>query len=129
MARIYLPGEVWSYQTRDSEPFSRVFILKVDRQTNGEEIFHVSIDNLAIRAPETPGGLISEIGHLPLSRTCLEESLTERIAYVGELPDISQGYALWHAAFERGEASVIDIPIADIVQTTEYAVLTSDNRD
>ncbi|MFM1814237.1 MAG: hypothetical protein RLZ98_932 [Pseudomonadota bacterium] len=122
MARIYLPGEVWRYQARDEEPLSRVFIAKVDRQENGEEIFHVALDNLAIRAPGHGEGMLTEIGHLPVSRACLEASLTDRIPYVGQVPDVSEGYAQWHAAFMSGEAGVFDIPIAEIVGAMERAM-------
>lgn len=129
MARIYLPGEVWGYESREQEPNARCFIVKIDRQENGEEIFHVALDNLAIETPAMPDDVLTEISHLPLSRLCLEASLTKRVAYVGSMPDVGEGYERWHEAFAKGEAGVFDIPIARIVEAMEQAMQDGDEMD
>lgn len=132
MARIYLPGEVWHYASRDSEPHARCFIVKIDRQENGEEIFHIALDNLAIQGPDLEDGapgVLTVIGHLPVSRQCLEASLTQRATFAGEVPDVDDGYRRWHEAFKAGEAGVFDIPLATIVEVMERAVQDGDEID
>lgn len=122
MAHVYLPGEVWRFKARAHEPMARVFVVRVDRQENGEEIHHVAIDNVAIASPASPGGKATEIQHLPVSRATLDSSVTERVPWREAMPDIGPGYETWHRDFAAGKAGVFDIPLRDILDIMERTI-------
>lgn len=115
MAIVYLEGQVWRYKSRPQDIDSRLFIQKVDRQENGEEIFHVSLDGLRLSDDPDDERSVQTISHLPLSRQSLEASILEKLSFAGERPDYQEGYDQWHKAFAVGEAGVFDIPANEIV--------------
>jgi hypothetical protein len=59
--------------------------------------------------------------HAPVTRQALEASVTELVQEGAALPDISEGYAVWLLAFEKGQAGVFTLPVAQIVQHIEDA--------
>jgi hypothetical protein len=114
-------GQVWRYQTRAGEEPSRLYLVRVDRGPSGQAIYHIYLDGLKLRNPLMAGGVQDHLPHAPVSRESLEASVIELLGSDAEMPDISEGYAAWLLAFEKGRAGFFTMPVAQIVQHIEDA--------
>jgi hypothetical protein len=115
----FAPGQLWSYAHRAGEEGSTVQVIRVEREPGLGTIVHVSIHGLRFRNSMAPGGTGDRIGHLPFAEDALRGSVR---AVVGEREpdrDAQEGYATWRAAFERGEAGVFTVSLAEVVGMME----------
>jgi hypothetical protein len=117
----FKPGQIWSYQTRAGEEASKLYIARIDRGLGSRALFHLYIDGLQLKNPKFPGGEQDHLVHLPISREALEASVTELLQSDAAMPDISLGYADWLLSFEKGQAGVFTIPVAQAIQHIENA--------
>ncbi|MGF1592761.1 MAG: hypothetical protein ACFCUW_05745 [Kiloniellaceae bacterium] len=116
-----MTGQVWRYQTRPGEEASRLYLARIDRGLGSRAIYHVYIDGLQLRNPKIEGGVQDHLVHMPLSREAIEASVVELLESEAEMPDISEGYALWLLSFERGQAGIFTIPVYQALQHIENA--------
>jgi hypothetical protein len=114
-------GQIWRYDTRPGEEGSRLFIARIDRGLGGQTIYHIYLDGLQLKNPLFAGGVQDRLLHAPVTREALEASVTELLQSDAEMPDISEGYAEWLLAFEKGQAGVFPMPVKEIVQYIEDA--------
>ena len=114
-------GQVWSYHTRPGEEGSRIYLARIDRGMGPRDIYHLYIDGLKLKNPKMEGGMQDHLVHLPIVREALEASVTELLQSDAEMPDISEGYALWLLSFEKGQAGVFTIPVDQAIQYVEKA--------
>lgn len=112
---VFEAGQIWEYRTRPGEESSRLYIARVD-QLRGGAAFHIFLDGLHLK---NPGGEQSSLGHAPVNEETLKASVTSLVAERANVPDVSEGYNLWRAAYDRGEAGVFDIPVANLIQFIE----------
>jgi hypothetical protein len=126
----YSEGQAWSYKTRIGEQESKIYIAQVDNDPKLGQIYHIYIDNIAIKNPHIKEGIQNYLPHAPVSQKTLDDSVTNLIeSHVDPLPDISEGYLTWKEAFVKGEAGVFTIPADKIVQYIEDVVTgKNDNR-
>ncbi|MBB6099341.1 hypothetical protein HNR42_002782 [Deinobacterium chartae] len=115
----YVAGQVWSYHTRPGEEESVLRVLKAETHRTLGTIVHVSLEGLDLRGPGgTPG---SSIGHLPFAEQALEASVTELLGHDPYPHGDGEGYRIWRDAFERGEAGVWTLPVAEALSALEQA--------
>jgi hypothetical protein len=68
------------------------------------------------------GGLQAELPHAPVNVECLDKSVTLFERFCESMPDISEGYSIWKQAYDKGDAGVFSIAVAEIVQYIEDVV-------
>jgi len=117
----FRPGQIWAYQTRPGEEASKLYLARIDRDLGSRALFHLYVDGLQLKNPKFPGGVQDHLVHIPVSREALEASVTELLQSDAAMPDISEGYALWLLSFEKGQAGVFTIPVAQAIQHIENA--------
>ncbi len=110
-------GQVWGYDTRAHEQRSHLTIVQFDSTS-----VHVSVSGLKIKDPESVDGIADSIGHLPLSRKVFENSATKLIGTVQQLPSFEDGLNDWIKAKKRGEATLISIPVKDVITQVELMI-------
>ncbi|VFR47223.1 hypothetical protein BER2_3484 [plant metagenome] len=118
----YEAGQVWRYQTRPGEEQSRVLINKVERHDTLGWIFHISVLAVQVKNPCSDGGISTALPHFPVSAQTLKDSLLEVEGSQAPNPDYLEGYEIWKAAFDKGEAGVFTLTVADIVGVVEQTI-------
>ena len=121
-AAEYAEGQIWRYLTRPGEEGSRLYIARIDAEERHGPIYHLYVDGLRIGNPLAPGGIQDHMPHIPVDRKTLDGSVTELIGTVPNPPDVTDGYDLWRAAFDKGSAGVFTIPVSAIVQAIEDSI-------
>lgn len=117
----YQVGQIWAYHTRQGEEHSRLLITQIDHFEGHDTIFHLYIDQLEMKGPHTNASapINSELPHVPVTQSTLDESVTKLIGTASDLPDNSEGYTIWRTAFDDHKAGVFDLPLKDIVRCLE----------
>ena len=90
----YVPGQVWDYKHRESEPLSTLTVLKLTTHLSGRTVIHIRIDDVHIT--DLSGEQISHtISHTVLNSDGLDRSVTQLVRQSPTIPDFSEGYAHW----------------------------------
>lgn len=118
----YAESQVWSYKARKGEETSRVLINKVETNPKLGNIFHISVSGVKVKNPRIAGGISTDLPHFPVSEETLKKSLTKLTGKSLPNPDYYEGYQTWKSAFDKGEAGVFTIDVADIVGVIEQAI-------
>lgn len=119
----YKIGQVWSYNTREGEEESRIFIVRADPDEKLGTIYHIYVDGLHIKNPHSASGSQDYLPHSPVSEKTLDNSVTSLvIENTSDLPDVSEGYKTWKEAFDKGQGGIFTIPVSQIVQYIEDIV-------
>ncbi|VFR21729.1 hypothetical protein ANK1_3339 [plant metagenome] len=118
----YEAGQVWRYRTRPGEEQSRVLINKAERHDTLGWIFHISVLAVQVKNPRSEGGISTALPHFPVSAQTLKDSLMEVEGSQAPNPDYLEGYEIWKAAFDKGEAGVFTLSVADIVGVVEQTI-------
>ena len=118
----FIPGQIWSYDTRANESTSRLTIVAVDDDPKHGLIVHISVEGLALRTPQVPNGISETVSHMPFSEDALKSCVVELLQSEAPLPDYRDGYDTWKDAFDRGEAGVFSISVADAIDAMESAI-------
>ncbi|MBI1384092.1 MAG: hypothetical protein GC150_04195 [Rhizobiales bacterium] len=121
MGGAFAPGQVWRYETRAHERESRIEILKVEDE-GGTAIVHIRLVDVGILNPGLSGGRAPIVEHLPITEAALRASVTERLMLPASEPGAMEAYHSWREAFERGEAGVFDLTVAEIVELLDEGV-------
>ena len=90
-------------------------IVRVDDDEEYGPIVHVYISNLNIPNPDAPQGKTTYIAHMPFVDEILEEYVGEVESVTKQLPDYEDGYQLWRAAFDEGDAGVFTVSVAKAI--------------
>lgn len=118
----FTEGQVWSYKTRKGEETSRVMINKVESNPKLGKIFHISVSGVKVKNPRISGGISTNLSHFPVSEETLKKSLTKLNGKSQPDLDYYEGYKTWKSAFDKGNAGVFTIDVADIVGVVEEAI-------
>ncbi|GHU32374.1 hypothetical protein FACS189497_13920 [Betaproteobacteria bacterium] len=121
-AKDFGEGQVWSYKTREGEEESTVLINKVEQVPKLGKIFHISIFGVKVKNPRISSGVSTELPHSPVSEETLRKSLKKLIRRSSPNPDYAEGYKTWKEAFDKGEAGVFTIDVAEIIDVIEKAI-------
>jgi hypothetical protein len=109
----FVPGQVWTYKTRQSEESSTLTILKVEALPKLGTIIHIRVDKIRLRNC-TGGPEPDKFEHMPFTRDAIERSITKMVRE-GKTPDFREGYDEWHKAC----GGVYTITVAEAVRVTE----------
>jgi hypothetical protein len=113
-------GQLWTYQTREDEPASRILIQKVEHDAKVGEIVHIRVVNLAFKGPK---GIIRQLPHLPFSGPSLRQCLLAlESSGNGVPPDYEAGYKIWREAFDTGKGGVFTLDVAGVVDAMEKSM-------
>jgi len=116
-------GQVWTYQTRPGEEDSRLTVLKVEEYDKLGTIVHIRVDGVAQKNPHAPDGVSSVIHHMPFDAEAIRKSVIELVDSGAPVPDsFEEGYAIWKEAFDKGEAGVFTITVAESIAFCEEAL-------
>ena len=103
-------GDIWAYKNRTGEDGSTLTILKIENYPKLGKVVHIRVDGFRMINPVT-GNELNDMPHLPFQEKALERSITHRIGETAEIPDFSQSYAAWRAAFDEGKAGAFKITV------------------
>jgi hypothetical protein len=103
-------GDIWAYKNRPGEDGSTLTILKIENYPKLGKVVHIRVDGFRMINPVT-GNEFNDMPHLPFQVKALERSITHRIGETAEIPDFSQSYAAWRAAFDEGKARAFKITV------------------
>lgn len=113
--QVYKPGQIWSYKNRKGEEDSYLTILKVEEYSEAGTAIHVAVYNVNIIGPKSGVFYGQTISHMPFSREALEDSVTELKEDTSALPDFEEGYNDWKEQFEKGNAGIFSITVAEAI--------------
>ena len=112
-------GQVWEYETRESEESSKLMILKVEEYPKDQVVVHIAIDNIKIKSPANKDSILTSIEHLPFDLKALERSVTKKVSDNQPIPEFKDGYDVWKQFFEEGDAGVFSTSVKEAVAYTE----------
>jgi hypothetical protein len=115
-------GQIWKYKTRVGEENSTIEILKVEKYDSVGIVIHIFVNGLKVKNPHKPTGFSDEIGHLPLSKDAVLQSVTTIVSENNKLPDYKEGYNNWKEAFDSNKDGVFFITVQDAVKYVEEAM-------
>jgi hypothetical protein len=104
-------GDIWAYKNRPGEDGSTLTILKIESYPKLGKVVHIRVDGFRMINPVT-GNEFNDMPHLPLQAKALERSITHRVGETADVPDFSQGYTTWRAAFDEEKAGVFKISVS-----------------
>ncbi|MHC8396192.1 hypothetical protein ACYZT8_21495 [Pseudomonas sp. LB3P93] len=102
------------YKNRPGEDGSTLTILKIENYPKLGKVVHIRVDGFRLINPVT-GNEFNEMPHLPFQAKAIERSITHRVGNTSEIPDFSQGYAAWRAAFDEGKAGAFKITVRQVL--------------
>jgi len=111
----YQVGQVWDYKTRKGEKDSYLTILKIEEYPKAGIVVHVAIDNVSINGPKTGEYYGHTISHMPFSPEALDKSLTDLKESNSTLPEFEGGYDDWKEQFDKGNAGVFSVTVAEAI--------------
>jgi hypothetical protein len=111
-------GQRWRYQTRAGDEASRVTILKIETLPNDATVVHVAVS--AVRVPCRPEP--TDIGHMPMSRDAVVNSVTALDATNVVLPDFQEGYQMWRRAYETQGAGFFTASLSEAIDAVTRGV-------
>ena len=118
-------GQRWAYQTRPEDPDSTLVIGKVESLSNHEIVVHISVVNVNIKSPRAAGGFTHAVHHMPISPEALRASVTRRSGTGSPAAQFLEGYQIWRAAADEGEAGVFSIQVREAVENFESIINSS----
>ena len=112
------PGQVWTYHNA-SDVGSRVTIGQIDVEGD-DAIVSIAISRARSKS-EAVLLEVTDIGHMPIRRAALLQSLDQHCGR-GALPDhFNEGYLHWRGLYDSGRAGAFD---ADLAEAIEFALST-----
>lgn len=118
-ASDFAEGQVWAYRARAGEESSTLLINKIESDPDLGAIYHVSVSGVRVKNPHAPSGLTTDLPHFPVSNKTLEQSCIKIVGHGKPNPQYLEGYAEWRGAFNRGNAGIFTISVAEIVDIVE----------
>src|SRR5262245_21639726 len=118
---IYLPGQVWGYQTRPCDEQSYLIVVRVDDALGPANIVHIYIDGVKMRDPFSGEWKVEAIRHLPIAEESLSASVTELLGVTTQLPDFHKGYEIWRREFDNSRAGYFTAPVAACLERLTQA--------
>ncbi|WP_283181192.1 MULTISPECIES: hypothetical protein [unclassified Pseudomonas] len=107
-------GDIWAYKNRPGEDGSTLTILKIENYPKLGKVIHIRVDGFRMINPVT-GNEFNDMPHLPFQAKALERSITHRVGETADVPDFSQGYTAWKAAFDEGKAGAFKITVRQVL--------------
>jgi hypothetical protein len=116
------PGQVWTYEHREGEEQSRVYVGRVERLADTATVVHIQIVRVAVASPFQPSGIQDIIPHAAIGEDALDASVRELKDEMISPVGFADAYRAWYQTVEAGEASYFTMSVAEIVDLVERAV-------
>ncbi len=129
-ASQFEPGQVWRMKGRLQDPDPHVLILAIAETARLGPVYSIAISGVAIPNPAIEGGVQEMLPHAPVTKDVLTVGITELVASDGPLaddPGFEESYWQWREPFDRGEAGVFTIPLAEILDVVETGIRSTAN--
>ena len=123
-AGAYKVGQKWGYKTRINENDSTFIIIKIDQFPKAGVVIHVAIEGLKVKNPHQREKICKVMPHVPFSKEAIDKSVIRLIEENLKLFFFMDGYDMWQKAFDRGEAGIYTITIAEAIETMEKTLNT-----
>ena len=118
---MFVPGQVWRYQTRPGEESSMFVVGAVDRAPEVGRVVHIRIVEVAIKSPNVPGGVANILTHLPMHEEALRKSVLGQVDETLDLDGFQGGYDNWLDAYEGGNVHLYFVSLAEALTRVEAA--------
>jgi hypothetical protein len=119
----YQTGQIWKYRARNGEATSQVVIINSTLIPGKGVIYSVAVEGVQLKNPWITGGIQTNLPHAPVSAGALDLSVLELVGIrPSPLEEYGDAFQEWKKPFDRGEAGVFTIPIAEILNCVEEAV-------
>jgi hypothetical protein len=115
------PGQAWHYRTRSHETGSLAIVGRVEELPGIGVVVHAKLVGLSIKNPAAPGGVSSQVGHVPLLERAFAASVTELAHTNADLSDFDEGYETWRANTDD-EPGAFSEPLAEVVGYIESTI-------
>ena len=127
MNKEFKEGQIWAYSTRPNEKDSQVLILKIEHYELPAkvDVFHIALNGLQLKNPNSGTGVSSEIEHLPFSKKAIENSLTTLLEENAWIHAYGENYEEWKKAFLSQQVGVFDMTIKAALTSTEESIKDS----
>ena len=112
-------GQIWNYETRTGEEKSTIQILKVEQYEKSGIIIHIYVSGIKIKNTNKANGTSNKIGHLPLSKEAVLNSVITLVSENNKSTDYKDGYNNWKRAFDNNKGGIFSITIKEAVQYVE----------
>lgn len=111
-------GQAWHYHTRPHESGSLAIVGRVESLPGLGVVVHAKLVGLSIRNAAAPGGVSSDVGHVPLLENAFAESVTELAGSDADLSGFDEGYETW-VVNSGNEPGAFSEPLAQVVDFIE----------
>lgn len=98
----YCAGQLWHYKTRKGEEQTKLLILKTEL-LEGQNIVHATVVGNHFNGPS----------HMPFEKSAIDKSITSLCDQHYPIPDFQEGYHYWKAYFDKGEAGIYGVTVAE----------------
>ena len=114
----FAPNQEWFYHARPQDAGSTVVIGLIQDDPKLGRIIHIAVRAVNIRNSRVPGGVMTQVGHLPMSEAALAASVTQLKGIVAPPESVSVGVKEW----ERAKGGVFTISVAQAVNYVEQVL-------
>jgi hypothetical protein len=104
-------GQNWSYKARPGDEGSTLTICKIENRDIGD-VVHIYVYGVKADQNAEP----QNIGHMPIMKDALKDSLIVLKSSDTNLPDYEEGYVIWKEAFDEGHAGCFSLPVEQAIQ-------------
>lgn len=119
----YETGQIWKYRTRDGEADSQLVILNCLPIENYWTVYSICLEGIKLKNPWLEGGIQSTLPHAPVSQEALDASVIEVIGIrENPLDRYLTEFQEWKEPFDRHEAGIFTIAVAEILECLEQAI-------
>jgi hypothetical protein len=119
----YQIGQIWKYRARDGEAESQLVIINSLQVVDYGMIYNIAIEGVKLKNPWSVDGIQANLPHTPVSEGVLNASVLELIGVrQSPMEEYGEAFQEWKKPFDRGEAGVFNVPVAEILDWVEEAV-------
>ena len=118
-ANHFQVGQRWRCDGRTSDEQPTLLINEISTHPLGGQIFHISLQDIKVLNPRTPGVLLTEQTYLPVTLPTLQHSGLQMIDTQPINPAYQESRQQWQAAFDAGNAGAYGNTIAAILALVE----------
>lgn len=115
----YQVGQRWRCQGRTPDERPLLQINEISTHPLGGQIFHITMQDIKVRNPRTPGVLLTELTYLPVTLPTLQHSGLQALDSQPVNPAYLEGRQEWQAAFDAGNAGAYGNTVAAILTLVE----------
>lgn len=123
-------GQVWTYQTRQHEPDSRLVIVHLYQPKKGERIAYVAVTGATVRLEGHPAPFPWDRCYVPLTERALSKSLRTLVSERTErtFPELEKTLPGWKKNAEAGQKHFWTIPIDQVLDNLERDIRKAKSR-